>query len=186
MFDGEIKYGGILYNNRSQILIESFKNLMKQLYSYEPRIYLNKKSGVIRLGYFNVELGPIFKSKAVELVREITTFPLNFQRVFLQAFFNDEGGIYFNGSKRRVKGYQYNNKILFLVQKLLMNFEIESVVDTRFHEIIIGRRKNLEKFAEEINFASGLCVNGERSNSIWKKSLEKRVILNMALKSYLV
>jgi len=101
--------------------------------------------------------------------------------------FDDEGSIYFQNKTniKTIRGYQYNDKILYLVQKLLENFQIESKVSTRFNEIVISCRKNLEKFAREINFSSGVKINGNRSNSIWKKDLEKREILRMALASYL-
>ena len=188
LFDGEINRWGIAYNNRSKVLLENFEKNMEFVYLYKPAKYLNKLTGVIRLGYHNVELSIFAKEKTSFLLKNILTFDKELQKSFLRAFFNDEGSIYFqiNKKTRRIKGAQHNNDILFLIQDLLRVFNIESTVDTRFHEIIIGRRKNLEKFAEEINFAPGLCVNGNRSNSIWKKSLEKREILNMALKSYLV
>lgn len=46
-------------------------------------------------------------------------------------------------------------------------------------------KKNLDLFAAEINFSPGVCVNGNRSNSAWKESLEKREILRRALASYI-
>ena len=103
----------------------------------------------------------------------------------MRSFFDDEGSVDLRGAVRRVRGYQHNNKILFLVQKLLKDFQIASKVDTRFHEIIIGRRDNIKRFAKEINFTKGVRVNGKRSNSVWKKSLEKKTILTNLLSSYM-
>ena len=103
---------------------------------------------------------------------------------FLQSFFDDEGSVDFRKAVRRVRGYQHNDKILFLIQKLLKDFQIASKVDTRFHEIIIGRRENISKFARKINFSKGVKINGKRSNSVWKKSLEKKTILAKLLSSY--
>lgn len=183
LFDGEIKYGGVIYNNRCKILIDGFESKMKLVYNFEPKFYLNK-DGVRRISYYNVELGSYFKSKKDKLLIEIITLPREFQREFLRAFFDDEGSVDFRGKERRVKGYQYTDGILFLVQALLKNFEIISRVSTRFHELIISRRENIEKFAKEINFTKGIRVNGNRSNSVWKKSLEKRRILSMAISSY--
>lgn len=186
IFDGEVSRSGIAYNNRSGVLLENFKTNMKSIYSYEPARYINQRTGVVRLGYFSVELSAFAHNKISILLANIATLTRRLQRAFLRAFFDDEGCVYFQSknNRRQVKGYQYNNKILFLVQKLLKNFQIESKVDSRFHEIIIGRRKNLEQFAKEINFSAGLKINGNRSNSIWKKDLEKREILKMALASY--
>ena len=184
VFDGEIHKAGVNYNNRSIVLIENFKTRMKSIYNHEPSVY--KTSGdVIRICYFSSELRDLFIKKSNELIDSILFEDIERQRAFLTAFFNDEGSMDFRGKKRQVRGYQHNNEILFLVQKLLDNFNIESKVSTRFHEIIISRRGNLEKFAKEINFSTGLKVNGSRSNSVWKKDLEKREILRMALASYL-
>ena len=184
IFDGELKTTAVFYNNRSQKLITDFENNMKILYDFKPKVYI-KPGEVIRLAYYSVELADFIRTKRDRLLNNITLFEKDYQRSFLKAFFDDEGCISFLNRKRIVRGYQYNNNILYLVQKLLENFKIESKVDARFNEIIISRRENLEKFAKEINFSPGVRVNGKRSNSIWKKSLEKRQILNMALSSYI-
>lgn len=186
MFDGELRKTDLIYHNSSVVLINNFKEKMKIIYDHEPKTYTMPNS-VIRLAYFSVELANFLREKQEELLDKISTFNKDFQREFLKAFFNDEGCVTFQkkGNKRKIRGYQYNDEILFLVQELLRNFNIESKVDTKFHEIIISRRENLEKFAKEINFSAGVKVNGRRSNSIWKEDLEKREILNRALNSYL-
>ncbi|MBI2474484.1 MAG: LAGLIDADG family homing endonuclease [Candidatus Taylorbacteria bacterium] len=92
--------------------------------------------------------------------------------------------MYFIGNRRAVRGYQHNYKILLLVKTLLSEFDIDGHIDKKHNEIVISRKKNLEKFARQINFAPGLCVNGKRSNSVWNKSREKRNILKSALASY--
>src|SRR3989344_1686304 len=184
VFDGEIHKAGVNYNNSSNVLLENFKTKMKSIYDYEPSVYKTSVD-VVRICYFSSELRDLFIKKSNELMHSILFEDIERQRAFLTAFFNDEGSMDFRGKKRQVRGYQHNNEILFLVQKLLDNFNIESKVSTRFHEIIISRRGNLEKFAKEINFSTGLKVNGSRSNSVWKKDLEKREILRMALASYL-
>lgn len=183
IFDGEIRNCSTMYHNRSLALINNFRMKMKKIYSYKPRTH--KKSGdVITLAYHNVELTNFLRIKKEELVKEILNFPKNYQREFLKAFFDDEGCITFSKKKRIIRGYQHNEQILVLIQKLLKSFNIESKVDTRFNEIVISRHPNLEKFAKQIGFMRGLCVNGKRTNSIWKKDLEKRKILEMALTSY--
>ena len=72
-----------------------------------------------------------------------------------------------------------------LIHQLLNNFGIDSKVDEKYNEVVITRRKNLERFYKKINFSLGIFVNSKRSNSIWKKSLEKRQILRNALDSYI-
>ena len=183
IFDGEIHKSGVNYYNSNRVLIENFKTKMKHVYGYDPVNYSYK--GVNRICYFNAELRDLFIEKRDELLKNIILFDQEKQRMFLKSFFDDEGCVTFKRGKKIIRGYQHNDKILCLVQKLLKNFEIESKVSTRFHEIIISRKENLEKFAREINFSTGLKVNGNRSNSIWNKNLEKREILRMALASYL-
>lgn len=187
IFDGEIKRASTIYHNRSIPLINNFKDKIKIIYDFEPKLRIDSRSGVIRLEYHSIELTNFLVGKSQELLKIILLSSISFQREFLKAFFDDEGSIYFQKKRnsRRVKGYQYNDEVLFLVQKLLKNFGIESKVNTRFHEIVVSRRENLEKFAKEINFSAGLKVNGKRSNSIWKEDLEKREILKRALNSYL-
>lgn len=182
IFDGEIKHGAVVYHNRSVVLIDNFKEKMKIVYDFEPIFY--EKDGVKRISYYSVELSNYFEDQSRVLLKIISTLPVEHHRKFLKAFFDDEGCVRYVRKTRTVKGYQYNDKILFLIQRLLKNFNIESKVDPRFHEIIISRRDNLIKFAKEINFTSGLCVNGKRSNSVWKKNLEKREILKRAIDSY--
>lgn len=182
IFDGEIKYGGVIYHNRCRALIDNFRSKMRMVYDFDPILITN--GDVTRISYHNVELGLYFKLKKEELLQNIVDWPLEFKRSFLVAFFDDEGSVDFRKQIRRVRGYQHNNRILTIVQKLLANFDVDSKVDTRFHEIIIGRRENIKKFAEEINFSKGLRINGKRSNSVWKKSLEKRKILANLLASY--
>lgn len=140
---------------------------------------------VITLAYHNVELANFLRKKKQELFKNIKKLPKEFKRTFLKAFFDDEGNITFNGKKKVVRGFQHNLKILKIVEKLLYNFGIVGKIDRKYFEIDIGKRENLHKFAEEINFSKGLRINGKRSNSIWEKSLEKRKILQMALNSYL-
>jgi len=185
VFDGSIRNIGILYHNRSPALLRNFVSRMKGIYNFDPKIY-KKNDGVICLAYHNVELAPFFKDKISQLFAIITNSGRNLQKEFLSAFFDDEGSVDFRRLRhiRRIRGYQHDNSILMIVQKLLKNFSIDSKVDTRFHEIIISRRENIKKFAQEINFSKGLRVNGKRSNSIWKKDLEKRKILANLLASY--
>lgn len=180
LFDGELKYSACVYNNRSRALVERVKDCMTDIYDYKPKELIH--DGVIRISYFNVALANYLKRKATELLRDISGFPLELQRMFLRAFYNDEGCIDFNGNIRRVRGYQYNDAILCLIHRLLGHFGIASTL--RKQEVTISRKENLERFAREINFSTGVCVNGKRSNSIWKQSLEKREILQRALASY--
>jgi len=157
----------------------------KYLNVSDYKIYKNRRTGVVRIAYHNVEIASFIKIKTKELLEYILFAPQNQKISFLQAFFDDEGSINFKNNVRVVRGYQHSRKILEIVQKLLSDLEIEAKIDNRDIEISIGRKENLLKFQKLINFTPGLKVNGNRSNSIWKKDLEKRKILQMAINSYL-
>ena len=185
LFDGEIKHRGCVYNNRNLPLLEKVGNAVKTIYDFEPKRYLNPYTGVSRISYFNVALSAYIREKASELLRDIKKFSPELKIEFLKAFFDDEGCIDFRPKRnlRRIRGYQKDNSILFLIQKLLKDFDIESRV-VKPNEVVISRRENLLKFQKKINFSHGVRLNENRSNSIWKKPLEKRFLLEQAIKSF--
>ena len=183
LFDGTIKYGGCVYTNRSVSLLDHVTSCMQTVYPFQPKRY-ESIPGVYKIAFHNVELEALMRDKEIELTENISHMGKELQRAFLRAFFDDEGSVYFTGKRRAVRGFQYNSKILNLVQLLLRGFGIESVVDTKYNEMTITRQENIRRFEKEINFTKGVCVNGSRSNSVWKQSLEKRELLRRALASY--
>jgi len=74
--------------------------------------------------------------------------------------------------------------ILKLIRKLLKDFDIRSRIEEKGQEIVISGKENLLKFRDKINFSKGVYINPNRKNSIWKKKLEKREILNKTIVSY--
>lgn len=184
-FDGEIVSGSCAYNNRSQSLIARVEGLMKMVYDFPPCRHLNLKSGVHKISYYNVELQAFLKNKAEELFRKISTMEPAHKREFLRAFFDDEGcmDVRLDRNLRRIRGYQKDTKTLELVQVLLTHFNIASKRQGK-NEIVISSKDNLKKFRKEINFSEGVCLNPKRANSIWKKPIEKRALLDMAIESY--
>ncbi|KPJ55887.1 hypothetical protein AMJ49_06170 [Parcubacteria bacterium DG_74_2] len=184
IFDGEVRYGGCIYQNRSMALIDSVKRFMQNVFGLEPYYKFYKETGVHRISYHYVELATYFKRKVEELKKYIKTANLAEKRIFLQAFYDDEGCAYIWKRKRLIRGYQHNLRILKLIQKLLKDFKIESKIDKKYKEIIISRKENLIKFRDKINFSKGIYINPDRKKSIWKKKLEKREILNKAIRSY--
>ncbi len=185
VFDGEIKHGGCIYNNRNMALLDRVEDCMKTIYSLEPKRYINTFTGVSRISYFNVSLGAYIKEKSAMLLDEIKTLPEELKREFLRSFFDDEGCIDYrpDRSHRRIRGYQKKVGVLKLIQKLLHDFNIESRIQLP-NEIVIVGKDNLIKFQTQINFSPGVRINGNRSNSIWKQSLEKRLLLHRAITSY--
>lgn len=184
LFDGSIAGSGCMYNNRSETLISRVERCMRSVYSFPPARYKNPHTDVFRISYFNVALGAYIKRKASELLDGISQFPDDLKVEFLRAFFDDEGCIYFRDNKKRlVRGYQKNITILKIVQGLLTDIGIRSRIELP-NEVVISGKENLIKFQQELNFSEGVFINGNRSNSVWKKSLEKRELLRMAIESF--
>jgi intein-encoded DNA endonuclease-like protein len=157
---------------------------MSDVYAFPSKRYVNIHTGVTRSMYFNVELGEYLQQKSTELIQAIPHLPAKFKIEFLRAFFDDEGCMDFRPSKKkRVRGYQKDTAILTLVHQLLSDINIASRIILP-NEVVISGKENLLKFQKEINFSSGVRINGLRSNSIWKESLEKRELLRRAIASF--
>lgn len=185
LFDGDFCAGGFSYNNRSTALIKAVKSAVKKIYAFEPKRYLNPVTGVERISYFNVAFRAHVKEASARLLKDIPMLPREMKRVFLRSFFDDEGCMDFrpHKNKRAIRGYQKDVTILRIVSLLLADFNIESKYKFPNEVQIIGKQ-NLEKFQKEIGFSHSVRINGKRSNSIWKESLEKREILRRAIASY--
>lgn len=186
LFDGGIyPRSGCTYNNRSEALVSYVKDRMRAIYVFEPTYYTNPLTGVLRISYHNVALAIYMKNKVRNLLQKVRHMPLNLKKEFVRAFFDDEGCIDYRPEKNRrsIRGYQKNIKILNLVQKLLQDLNIESRVVLPNEVVIVGK-ENLTRFECEINFSTGVFMNGNRSNSRWKKHIEKRELLKQAIKSF--
>jgi len=185
LFDGEITAHSCVYHNRSAPLIRKVEALMEILYAYPPSIYTNAQTGVRRISYHNVALSSYLKRKSFEILNDVTSLPLESKRAFVRAFFDDEGCMDFRPAENRrmIRGYQKDTRILFLVRKLLEEFDVSSRVKGP-NEIIVVGKENLKKFEREINFSPGVRINGNRTNSRWKKHVEKRELLRRAIASF--
>lgn len=186
VFDGSINPGGgCIYNNRSSSLILDVERCMRIVYDFEPTRYINQLTGVSRISYHNVALGSYMKQKATKLLYDAHKLPIDLKREFIRAFFDDEGCMDYRpeGNKRSVRGYQKDTRILALIQRLLRYFNIESRIILPNEVVIVGK-ENLIRFEKEINFSDGVCMNGNRSNSRWKKNMEKRELLKQAIASF--
>jgi LAGLIDADG-like domain len=185
LFDGELTHGGCIYNSRSEILVERVQSLMREVYDFEPKHWKNVETGVNRISYHNVALSAYLREKANELCKKISHLSPQCKESFLKAFFDDEGHTNHRPieSRRSVRGYQKDIRILELTQALLMDLDINARI-VKPNEVVIVGRENLIKFENEINFSSGVYINGNRSNSRWKKHIEKRELLKQAIKSF--
>ncbi len=184
MFDGEIQTHSCIYHNRSEVLIDRVETSMQKIFNLKPRRRHNKETGVRRISYHYVELADYVRKRSDELKKYIKTAFLPEKKIFLKAFFDDEGCVGRWGKKRLVRGYQHNLEILKLIQKLLKDFNIESKIDKKYSEIVVSRKENLVKFRDYINFSEDVFINPKRKNSVWKRKLQKRDLLDMAIASY--
>ena len=185
IFDGDLRRTTCGYSNKSKALISRVRKLFKLVYRYPAKYYFDTRSGVINIRHHNVALAGYLIEKSDELVGKIETMSLKHQREFIRAFFDDEGCMDLRPDRknRRVRGYQNDKNILLIIKDLLENFEIESKLQGR-NEVVITGKENLIKFQKEINFSKGVRLNPNRTNSIWKKDIEKRKLLDMAIKSF--
>lgn len=181
-FDGEIGKSCV-YNNRSEALVGRFSDLMNVVYDFPPKRYLNELTGVTKISYNNVAMANFFLQKEKELISSIIFLSSNLQKEFIRAFFDDEGCMDVRKNRRSIRGYQKDKKILIIVKTVLWKLGIESKLQG-INEVVISGKENLKKFQAEINFSKGVRINPNRTNSIWKKNLEKRKLLDMAIKSF--
>ena len=185
LFDGEIARTRCAYNNRSVALIGRVEQLMYKWYDFEPSRYHNKMTGVSRITYSNVALSFYLNQKSKELLQKVKKMPLSLKREFLRAFFDDEGCIDYRPkeNRRSIRGYQKDVRILRIIKVLLADFRVVAKIVIPNEVVIVGK-ENLVRFEGEINFSSGVYLNGNRSNSRWKKHIEKRELLKRAIKSF--
>ena len=185
MFDGEILKRKCVYHNRSVALTNRVQKLMLLVYNFPPIVSVDKTSEVRRVSYHNVALSNYLHDKALEIRKSISNLPLKYQREYIRAFFDDEGCMDYRPQRniRRVRGYQKDRRVLVSIKSLLERFKIESKIREP-NEIVIYGKENLLRFQQEINFSKGVRLNPRRANSIWKQPIEKRVLLDRAIKSF--
>lgn len=185
-FDGGIyPDSGCTYNNRSEALIQHVETCVRVVYTFEPTRYTNPLTGVLRISYHNVALAMYMQNKVRELLQDVRNVPTNLKTEFVRAFFDDEGCIDYRPkeNRRSVRGYQKDTRILKLIRVLLADLGINARV-VKPNEVVIIGKENLIRFEQDINFSPGVYVNGNRSNSRWKKHIEKRELLRQAIESF--
>jgi len=185
MFDGRIAKEGCLYYSKNESQLAHLKDLVDKVFKIKPR-YQIRDNGVKALSYYYVDLADYIRNKKEEIFDYLKNgAPKEQKRTFLQAFFDDEGSIHFKKDKRRVRGYQKSLLILQEINNILENFRVQSTINKYGNEIEITGKENLIRFADEINFSPKIYINPYRKNGIWKKRIEKRKILELAIKSYI-
>jgi len=184
MFDGRIGTDGCLYYSKDIYQIEHMRHLLANLFHITPKVQL-RDNGVYGVVFYHVEFANYMRQRRDSVFDYIGNGAADSsKRVFLQAFFDDEGNVYFKGDKRRVRGYQQSPERLKLIQNLLLSFGIKGKINKAATYIEIAGKGNLENFSKEINFSPKIYLNPKRKNSIWGKAISKRDILRLLLRSY--
>lgn len=186
MFDGRIEKHACVYYSSSKYQIDHLRKLAYKLFRVKSTLRRRNNNTPV-LSFYYIELVNYIKHKINEIFEYLDNGANKEEkRLFLQTFFDDEGNIYYNkDDKRRVGGYQKSYELLRKIQNFLDEFDnISSKINKSKNEIEISGKKNLIKFANEINFSPGIYINPFRKNSIWKKKIQKREILKLVLSSY--
>jgi intein/homing endonuclease len=186
LFDGGIYPNrGCAYSNRSAALLQQVEERMRSIYEFKPARHQDAVTGVWRISYYNVALGGYLKAKSTLLLKNVSRLPLDSKREFVRAFFDDEGCVDYRPEEKRrsVRGYQKDTSVLRLIRSLLKDFHISARI-VEPNEVVVVGKENLQKFEREISFSPGVFMNGNRSNSRWKKNMEKRVLLRQAIASF--
>jgi hypothetical protein len=108
--------------------------------------------------------------------------PTEWKRKALRRLFDEEGSVGFQPSKyhRWISLRSYSKNVREQVVTLLSEFGINSHNYDKGRIVVITGKKNLERFANEMNFSPGVkVVRGK----YWVGH-EKRNVLRMALESY--
>lgn len=184
MFDGRVDADSCIYYSKDKYQINHMKKLLWKVFKARPYIKL-RGNGVYGLTYYHVELANYIKIRKGELLTYLNNGASKLdKRIFLRAFFDDEGCVFYKGDKRRVRGYQKSSSTLREIRNLLSFFGIESKINNKGTNIEISRKENLLKFSKEINFSPKIYINPKRKNGIWKKKISKKKILDLLLDSY--
>lgn len=184
MFDGRVDEDSCIYYSKDKYQIEHMQKLLRDTFRANPKVQL-RDNGVYGLVFYHVELANYLKSRKEELFAYLNNgAPRAHKQEFLRAFFDDEGCVFYKGDKRRVRGYQKSQPILWQIMDLLDEFGIKSKIDRHVNGVEISGKENLEKFSKEINFSPEIYINPNRKNGIWKEKISKRKILDLALRAY--
>lgn len=184
MFDGRISDDYCIYYSKNKYQIYHMEKLLYKIFKIKPKIQL-RDNDVYGLTFYHVEFADYIKNRKDELPYYLNNGASKLKkRLFLRAFFDDEGCVSYKGDKRRVRGYQKLRTLLLQIKDLLSQFNIEGRINKEANNIEISGKNNLINFSREINFAPRIYINPKRKNGIWHEIISKRKILDLLLESY--
>jgi len=202
MGDGaRTKLGGIIYNNKNEILVKSVINSVKKIFGDANYKKYIKKDGTVQI-YFPKIVGDVIGMFGIERSYKIISdcyvdlskFSIEFKKSFIRQFFDDEGNVRKSDRRLQIKQSRkvsqgkniirsnverYAPKILLQIKSTLNEFEINSTI-------------SLETFRTKGNVKKGdfaLNIYGKENltkfnNLIGFRSEYKSKLLNDVISNY--
>lgn len=199
LFDGYVQGKGdweINYCNISKPLVDQFCNDFYAVYEIRPTVLQIRKNEPF--GKFPLHRARFYSVKASEdLLKytpaystesEMATIPAEIldsnaklKKVFLRAFWDDEGSVTIDKNNvRLLQATCPNNRVRKQLIEMHREFDIDSEeADNRI--IRITHRRNIRKFNEKIGFTAGGIISAKSKK--WQNT-EKTQLLEIVLNSY--
>ncbi|MDP7180358.1 MAG: LAGLIDADG family homing endonuclease [Candidatus Woesearchaeota archaeon] len=152
IFDGHVSHSKgnsyiVGYTNKCPELLREFGNDVEYVYGIKKGEYL-LKSGVTNLIYSS----KLMYLDILNFNKSIVKEDPEYKKVYLRAFFDDEGCVIFNPSKGKffINGKQHNQKEILFIKSLLDDFGIGSKVYKFVIEITLN--KSIIEYSKLIGF----------------------------------
>ena len=152
VFDGHVSHSKgnsyiVGYTNKCPELLREFSSDVEYVYGIKKGEYL-LKSGVTNLIYSS----KLMYLDVLHLDKSIVKNDSEFKKVYLRAFFDDEGSVIFNPDKGKffITGCQHDQKEILFIKSLLDDFEIKNKVYKFVIEITLN--KSILKYNKFIGF----------------------------------
>jgi len=191
IFDGSVTKGTVRYTNSSPKLINLFVKDIKEVYGVDPDRILNEQGKhlpKITACYFFTEISDDLhrysKSfstalEVAEIHKKIIFGSLNFKKVFIRAFWEDEGCITIDGDIiGRIKSKKIRDQLVKLHRDTGIECTPYDCSDNCFGIYIKRSRDNINKF-KKIGFEHSIIVRGKNIG------MKKRDLFNRIYGHYL-
>ena len=189
----------LFFSNSNRDLLEEFMKYMRDVFSIEPRIYVQKGNGFDRksewLGrIYNLDdfegrpaglyypkassiflhsvFGKFALGKKKSITRQIMSSPIELKKYLIRAFFDDEGSVSSNSHTIRV--HQDDYKILEHVRSLLIEIGIESGKICKY--IKRGKKRhylNINGYRNYKRFSETIGFTSRRKSEELNRLIEK-------------
>lgn len=200
LFDGFVcntnGYRTFGYTSLQKKQVQDFMKSVYKVYGFST--YLEKREDIYLCRFSSknaiedlLQYTPSYSTKAdsgVKVPKEIMEGNINAKRIFLRAFWDDEGaamcGVHcdqkgYNHYSRKLEAYCQNENLLKQLLELHQDVGVPARISRK--RICLSNKEGLEKFKEHIGFSEYVIVNAKRS--IWY-NIPKKVLLDYMLYTY--